>query len=176
MDNCKRAVETTKIASKQDLGEIGDWVAEIENKLAEADLVVNRLRNWRNEFEGNCERKAQEKELEFFTRREWNSNPNYKPLKQRKRNRRPISKTYAKLPKLEITKFNGTYQDWIRFWGQFEETIDKTGVPNVTKFSYLRQLLNAQVRRTVEALPFTSEGYNRAKSILKEIYVKNSEI
>ena len=70
VDNCKRAVETTKIASKQDLGEIGDWVAEIENKLAEADLVVNRLRNWRNEFEGNCERKAQEKELEFFTRRE----------------------------------------------------------------------------------------------------------
>ena len=34
VNNCKRAVETTKIASKQDLGEIGDWVAEIENKLA----------------------------------------------------------------------------------------------------------------------------------------------
>ena len=36
----------------------------------------------------------------------------------------------AKLPKLTITKFDGTYLDWNRFWGQFTEAIDKTGHDN----------------------------------------------
>ena len=66
--------------------------------------------------------------------------------------------------------------DWPRFWGQFSETIDKTNVAAITKFSYLRELLDSKVRRTIEALPFTPEGYNRAKSILTEKYGKESEI
>ena len=82
----------------------------------------------------------------------------------------------AKLPKLVITKFNGTYADWPRFWGQYSETIDKTNVPPVTKFTYQRELLNAKVRKTVEALPHSVEGYNRAVSILKDRFGKQSEI
>ena len=66
--------------------------------------------------------------------------------------------------------------DWPRFWGQFTETIDKTSVQPITKFSYLRELLDFKVRRTIEALPFTPEGYNRAKSILNERFGKESEI
>jgi len=37
-------------------------------------------------------------------------------------------------------------------------------------------LLEAKVRCAVEALPLTSEGYNRAKSILQEKYGKESEV
>ena len=36
--------------------------------------------------------------------------------------------------------------------------------------------MDIKAKRTVEALPFTSEGYNRAKSILVEKYGKESEI
>ena len=82
----------------------------------------------------------------------------------------------AKLPKLVITKFNGTYADWPRFWGQYSKTIDKTNVPPVTKFTYLRELLDAKVRKTVEALPHSAEGYKRAVSILKDRFGKQSEI
>ena len=82
----------------------------------------------------------------------------------------------AKLPKLVITKFNGTYADWPRFWGQYSETIDKTNVPPVTKFAYLRELLDAKVRKSVEALPHSAEGYNRAVSIFKDRFGKQSEI
>ena len=82
----------------------------------------------------------------------------------------------AKLPKLVITKFDGSYMDWPRFWGQFSENIDKTSVAPITKFTYLRELVTPQVSRTIEALPFTAEGYNRAKSILKEKFGKDSEI
>ena len=60
--------------------------------------------------------------------------------------------------------------------GQYSETIDKTDVLPVTKFTYLRELLDAKVRKTVEALPHSAEGYKRAVSILKDRFRKQSEI
>ena len=75
----------------------------------------------------------------------------------------------AKLPKLTITKFNGTYTDWPRFWGQYSETINKAGTPPVTKFSYLRQLLCEKAKKAIKALPYTAEGYNRVVAILKAV-------
>ena len=65
---------------------------------------------------------------------------------------------------------------WSRFWEQFTENIDKTTAAPITKFAYLRELLDAKVRRTVQALPLTPEGYNRAKSILQDKYGKELEI
>lgn len=82
----------------------------------------------------------------------------------------------AKQPKLTIIQFNGSYQDWPRFWGQFKITIDKTGITSITKFAYLRELLGPKVKKSVEALPFSSEGDNRAKSILGDKYGNESEI
>ena len=40
----------------------------------------------------------------------------------------------------------------------------------------MRELLDTNVRKTVEALPFTGEGYVRAKTILEEKYGKKCEI
>ena len=51
--------------------------------------------------------------------------------------------TSAKLPKLVITRFNGSYNDWLRFWGQFSVKIDEEEIPDVMKFSYIsRHWLN----------------------------------
>ena len=83
--------------------------------------------------------------------------------------------TSAKLPKIEIERFEGSFLDWPRFWGQFTETIDKADIASINKFTYLCGLLGSKVKG-VEALPFTSEGYNRAKSILQSRYGKESEI
>ena len=47
-----------------------------------------------------------------------------------------FSKT--KLPKLVITKFDGTHFDWFRFWNQFKSQIDKLDLPQVSKFLTLR--------------------------------------
>ena len=83
----------------------------------------------------------------------------------------------AKLPKLVITKFNGTFQDWPRFWGQLSEAFDKSSIASVyTKFFYLRELLAPKPIMSIEALPFSAEGYNRAVAILKDKYGKDSEI
>ncbi len=66
--------------------------------------------------------------------------------------------------------------DWPRFWGQFTETVDKAHIAAINKFTYLCGFLGPNVKHRVEALPFTVEGYNRAKSILADQYGKNSQI
>ena len=82
----------------------------------------------------------------------------------------------AKLPKLVITKFKGTHTDWLRFWNQFKAEIDSSDVSPITKFSYLKELVDPKVRSMIDALPFNSEGYLRAKNFLTTKYGKESEI
>ena len=81
-----------------------------------------------------------------------------------------------KLPKLVITKFKGVQTDRLRFWNQFQSGIDNADIVQVTKFSYLKELLDPKVRACVDGLPFTMEGYERAKNILKSKYGKDSEV
>ena len=46
----------------------------------------------------------------------------------------------------------------------------------VTKFAYLKELLEPKVRQGIDGLQFTTEGNERAKNILKTEYGKVSEI
>ena len=73
----------------------------------------------------------------------------------------------AKLPKLVTTKFQGTHLDWQKFWGQFETEIDKAEISQIAKLSYLKELLVPKARTYIDGLLFTTEGYERAKSILR---------
>ena len=82
----------------------------------------------------------------------------------------------VKFSKLEITKFNGTHLDWTRFWNQFSVETDSSRLASMTKLSYLKEYLEPKVRSIIDGLPFTSEGYNRAKSILEGKYRKPSEV
>ena len=81
-----------------------------------------------------------------------------------------------KLPKLVITKFDGTHFDWLRFSNQFESQIDKCDLPQVSKFSYLKELVIPKVRLLIDSMPFTIQGYTRAKNILFNKYGKPSEV
>ena len=75
-----------------------------------------------------------------------------------------------------ISKFEGTPQDWVRFSGQFSSQIDSTSEPATTKFSYLKQLVDANVRKLIDGLPFTKEGYLKAKALLEKRYGQTSEL
>ena len=46
----------------------------------------------------------------------------------------------------------------------------------MTKFSYLKESLEPHVCEAIDGLPFTTEGYESAKNILKSNYGKTSEI
>ena len=49
------------------------------------------------------------------------------------------------IKKLSFTQFKGTPADWMRFWGQFTAEIDAADISQITKFSYLKELLEPQV-------------------------------
>ena len=83
----------------------------------------------------------------------------------------------TKLPKLIITPFNCAPTDWLRFWNVFEAEIDNNSdLAAVTKFAYLKELLKPNVKSTIDGLPFSTEGYTRAKNILKNKYGNTTEI
>ena len=82
----------------------------------------------------------------------------------------------VKFLKLTISKFEGTHLDWFRFWSQSECEIDLAEFVQVTKFNFLKNMLKPKIRALVDGLPFTTEGYERAKNILKSKYGKESEV
>ena len=82
----------------------------------------------------------------------------------------------TKLPKLQITKFNGTYEAWLPFWNKFQAEIDKGNLASVTKFASLKELVDAKVRAEIDRLPFTTEVYERVKNILIGEYGKTRAI
>ena len=88
----------------------------------------------------------------------------------------PKSKVNSKLPELKITKFNGKASNWLTFWSKFEAEIDKSDLAPTTKFAYLKEMLEPSIRNEVDGLPFSSEGYERAKTIINSEYGKTSEI
>ena len=65
----------------------------------------------------------------------------------------------VKLPKLEISRFNGSATYFTRFWNTFTEEIDRTELPGISKFSYLKEYLGLKVKPLVESLPFNTEGH-----------------
>ena len=74
---------------------------------------------------------------------------------------------------MTVAKFNGSYTDWLRFWSIFEVEIDScSDLAGVTKLAYLKDLLLTKVRAEVNGLPFSSEGYECPKNILKSKYGK----
>ena len=91
--------------------------------------------------------------------------------KQKSSRRSVAAKLNVKLPKLVTTKFHGTHLDW-----QFEETIDKSGIAQVAKILYLKELLVPRNKAVINWLPFNRERYTRAKNILMNKYAKPREV
>ncbi|XP_028418109.1 uncharacterized protein LOC114543229 [Dendronephthya gigantea] len=77
----------------------------------------------------------------------------------------------AKLPKLVISKFQGTHLDWQRFWGQFEKEIDKAEISPITKL-YLKELL---IPKSIISLPTISGSDARKINRFFETLVANTQ-
>ena len=177
-DEARRKLEEMKIEGGEDALAITSWSEEIENKIAMVDEDVDKLAAFLTEAEQRETEKARQEQLDFEKELIERKFRYHKELEEKDQQDSILTEnqdakqtqgtgTAAKLPKLTITKFDGTYLDWNRFWGQFTEAIDKTGMVAITKFSYLKEFVDLKVRKTIDGLPFTAEGYNRAKSILK---------
>lgn len=160
VDKLRLTVEAEKIAAKEDTTE---WNVEIDAKISEADAHVRKTKEWLAENKRKLAEIENEEKMQFEvklyeTKLKLQNEQNVGNTSHENENMIGMSGLQAKLPKLVISKFNGSPMDWPRFWGQFTENIEKSSIAPVTKFAYLRELLAPKVRPTIEALPFTPEG------------------
>ena len=81
-----------------------------------------------------------------------------------------LAESTVRLPKFNITKFNGKPHGWVRFSGQFDIVVDSLNVPAITKFPHLKELVEPHIRSAIDCLSFTEEGYKRAMKYLEEKY------
>lgn len=83
----------------------------------------------------------------------------------------------AKLPKLEIQPFYGDYLSWTTFKDTFEAAVhNRTNLPKVEKFSYLKTLLKGEASRYTQALALTDANYDQAWQQLHDRYQNKRKI
>ena len=77
---------------------------------------------------------------------------------------------------LMISKVNGMYIDWLRFWEQSTSQIDGSAIADGAKLTYLQDLLDEKLKQEILGLSFSSEGYQQGKETLERKYGIDSEI
>ena len=193
IESVKTQIEQAKLESGVQVDELAKWSAGVEAQQATVDEEITYLSqtlvqiNYKASLEAKkCEEELAERDRDKqlqFERAQLEQRLEFenKMEEARKTNMgqvaaSPAPMKSAKLPKLVITKFSGELTDWPRFWNQFEAEIDGIEVAAVTKFSYLKELVGPKVKTAIDGVPFTTEGYQRAKNILKSKYGQMSEI
>ena len=130
VNNARRALEAQKIAEKLSEEEISEWNDVIDAKIEKADGQIESLEESLAKRKTEAEIQEREEKMQFEIKLHETRMKLQEELKTE--NQSTSTGTHvsqAKLPKLVITKFNGTFADWPRFWGQYSETVDKTTVP-----------------------------------------------
>ncbi|GFU23799.1 putative RNA-directed DNA polymerase from transposon X-element [Trichonephila clavipes] len=75
-----------------------------------------------------------------------------------------------KLPKLELTRFNGDPKDFLNFWSQFEKIHIDSNIDDDDKIHYLIQcsVPGSKMFSLVSSFPPTKENYRKAVQQVKE--------
>ena len=76
--------------------------------------------------------------------------------------RKPDQNAAIKLPKLPVTKFDGNFANWLPFWNTFQAEVDKSDLPRVTKFAYLKEWLEPKVRAEIEGFTLYDRGISKS--------------
>lgn len=175
-------IQEAKIENGEDTGNIREWSNKIESDISKYEASVAELNALikdiqRNESEqlkreeedlaSKLRHQKFEEEMKFEEAKLQQKLSYEKKSLEGSKNEEKDAKLHTKLPKLIITKFKGAQTDWVRFWGQFQTGIDGTNIPPVTKLSYLKEFLDPKVRVCIDGLPFTTDGYERAKNHFK---------
>ncbi|XP_048580704.1 uncharacterized protein LOC116619237 isoform X2 [Nematostella vectensis] len=183
VSDIKEQLEEKKFAKGESEEEIGQWGESVEKELEDADSANAKLQAaiqyaQKEEEDKRCHEshlkqlKYQQELLQQKATFEKDQNTTSSMDRSASNN----SATNTKLPKLTITKFNGKSENWLSFWGKFSCEVDATNASPVTKFAYLKEYLIHEIRQDIDGLPFTAEGYEKAKTILKEEYGNSSDI
>ena len=192
-ENVKMQIEQAKLESGVQVDELAEWSAGVEEQQATADKEITHLSeklaqvNFKTSLQvkksqEELTERARDKQLQFEHAQLEQKLEFKKKMEEARKSQAgqvtasPAPVKSAKLPKLVIIKFSGELTDWLRFWNQFEAEIDRSEVAGVTKFSYLKELVDRKLKTAIDGLPFTTEGYERAKNILKTNMVRRVKL
>ena len=152
IDALKLKVEQTMFKAGKHAEEVENWSSSVEGPIAEAEREISSLGTSLQGTSKEVEHRKQEDEEERracvreeelkFEREQMKMKLKFEgELEETKVKQDPAAKAEqsqqraTKLPKLEITKFKGTYEGWLPFWNKFQAEIDKTNLATVTKFA-----------------------------------------
>ena len=80
-----------------------------------------------------------------------------------------IQDVTVKLPKLEMSKFDGDIINWQGFWDQFLIAIhENDSLADIDKFTYLKSFLSDSALQSINGLSLNATNYKEAIEILHE--------
>lgn len=82
-----------------------------------------------------------------------------------------IAPTSVRLPKIELIKFSGNYDEWLSFKDTFLSLIhDDQSLTDLQKFHYLKSSLVGEAAQVINAFQLTGANYSLAWSLLQKKY------
>ncbi len=82
----------------------------------------------------------------------------------------------VKLQKYTIIPFHRDYKDWLWFWNQFMVEVDGSGIPEMSKFNYLLELVKGKPKEDILGLPHSVDDNKEAKRILEQTFGKEAKV
>ena len=129
IDALKLKVEQLKFKGGDEPEDVATWSHTVEEQIAEVDVEITFLEKSLEEVRSKADLQKREKELALtaraseeqleFERAQLELKLEYeRKLEESRAGKISVKashKEHAKLPKLKMTKFNGTYANWLRF-------------------------------------------------------------
>ena len=87
------------------------------------------------------------------------------------------SANFHKLPKLDLSKFDGSVLEWQSFWDSFDSAIHSNStLSEVQIFNYLKSLLEGEASNTIAGFALTHTNYVKAVDLLHERFGQTHKI
>ena len=177
LDEQEEAIDSWTNKAKESLEPYESSIENLDSKLSECEEQIRENQRMEQlEREAIMKARLRREEEEAEVARQIRQEKFALELEKKKLDLSETKHVQTKLPDLQISKFQGTHLDWVRFWSLFQTQIDKAPINDEAKFSYLKEFVIPKVRSTIEKLPVDSGGYERAKTILQQRYGDPAEV
>ena len=136
LEELKIQGEKDKLQDGEAIEDVQKWGVDIEGEIDETDCEISHLNQYLTETEARTENEKREKEKILLQQQrdeelyfekcklEQMASLGSVSVKSTKAEQAKVSS--VKMPKLVITKYDGTYERWLSFWNKFEAEIDNT--------------------------------------------------